>query len=782
MTSFSSLRFRLVGTVFFAVAPAWVMMYFADKYYAAHYGAHLPWSGFAVGLLALGAAWFGGERFILRQVRVLNRAAQLLRTGDLSSRTGLAHERGELGDLARNIDGMAAALEDRAKERERTERMLLCRSFQQTTVAALGQFAMMSNDIAALLNQAVLLVAQTLEVEFCYLLELQPGGKFLLLRAGVGWKPGQVGKAVIPADPQTEAGFTLSAGEAVVFERLATETRFRSSPLVTDHGVASGITVAIGGHGQAFGVLGALTARQRRFTEEEVHFLFSLSTLLAMAVARIRAQTELQKLAAFAKLNPNPAMEITRDGAVTYFNDAARRLGQSVGQDNPRELLPPDAREIVQECLAAGRSVLDRQTVFAGRTLCWSFHPVAAGQVVHCYVEDITNRLSLEAQLRQSQKMESIGQLAAGVAHDFNNMLTVIQGHAGMMMARPNLSSELSDSAGAIYSAAERAATLTRQLLMFSRKNVMKAEAQDLRAIVGELTSMLRRLLGETITLEFKPPPELPLVQADRGMVEQVIMNLAVNARDAMPGGGTLTISIEPVELNDAYVHTHPEARLGAFVCLRVSDTGCGMDAATMSRIFEPFFTTKEGGKGTGLGLAMVYGIVKQHDGWIEVGSEVGKGTTFDVLFPASTEPAKTLAPAAVQGAVRGGRETILVVEDEALLRDMAHLILQDCGYRVLEAVSGAEALQVWERNSGGIDLVITDVVMPGGMSGRELAVKLKTSKPQLKIILTSGYNMEESNTTFFRRSGARFLQKPYTRPDLAKVVRECLDNQDGAG
>jgi signal transduction histidine kinase/ActR/RegA family two-component response regulator len=781
MTRFSSLRFRLVGTVFLAVAPAWAAMYFVEKCYAAHYGTELPWTGFwtgfAVGLVALAAAWYGGERFILRQVRILSKAVQELGAGDLNSRTGLSQERGELGELARAFDAMAASLEQRVKERERAERTLLNRSFQQTVVAALGQFAMVSSDISSLLNQAVMLVAQTLEVEYCHILELQPGGKFLLLRAGVGWKNGCVGKAVIPADPQTESGFTLAAGEAVAFEHLPGETRFHGSSFLIDHGVVSGISVAIAGHGQAFGTLGAHTAHPRRFTEDEIHFLFSLATVLAMAVERIRAETELQKLAAFAQLNPNPALELAGDGTITYFNNAALKLSRSVGRDNPAAILPPNAQEIVHNCLEAGQSALKLQTVLEGRTLSWSFHPVAASQVVHCYVEDVTDRLNLEAQLRQAQKMESIGQLAAGVAHDFNNMLTVIQGHSGMMLAKTNLAPELLDCAQAIYFAAERAAGLTRQLLMFSRKNVMQPKPLDLREVVGNLSKMLKRLLGETVTLEFNPPPELPLVQADTGMIEQVIMNLAVNARDAMPKGGALTISTNPVEMDDAYVQTHPEARLGTFVCLRVSDTGCGMDSATMARIFEPFFTTKEVGKGTGLGLATVYGIVKQHEGWIEVSSEVGQGTTFNVFFPASGEPVK--APpleAAHATAVRGGHETILVVEDEPVLRDMAHLILQDCGYHVLEAGSGAEALQVWERNPDGIDLMLTDVVMPGGMSGRELAVRLLARHPRLKIIFTSGYNVEETNTDFFRRGGAVFLQKPYTRTDLAKAVREYLD------
>jgi signal transduction histidine kinase/ActR/RegA family two-component response regulator/HAMP domain-containing protein len=727
----------------------------------------------------LAAAWFGGERFILRQVRILSKAARQLGAGDLTSRTGLSREEGELGDLARTFDTMAASLEERVNERERAEKALLTRAFQQTVVAALGQFAMVSNDVAALLNQVVMLVAQTLELEFCHVLELQPGGKFLLLRAGVGWKDGYVGKVLIPADPQTESGFTLTAGEAVTFENLSAEIRFRGSSLLADHGVVSGVTVAIAGHGQVFGILGAHTARKRSFTEDEIHFLFSLATVSAMAVERIRSEAELEKLAAFTQLNPNPALELNADGAVTYFNQAALKLARSVGQDNPRPILPPNSDEIVRNCLEAGQSKLNLQTLYQGRTLSWAFHPVSASQVVHCYVQDITEQLSLEAQLRQAQKMESIGQLAAGVAHDFNNMLTVIQGHSGMMLSKPSLPPELLDCAQAIYFASERAAGLTRQLLMFSRKNVMQPKPLDLRAVVGNLSKMLKRVLGEPVTLEFNPPAELPLVQADTGMIEQVLLNLVVNARDAMPKGGTLTISANPVELNDAYVQTHPEARLGAFVCLRVTDSGCGMDAATIARIFEPFFTTKEVGKGTGLGLATVYGIVKQHEGWIEVSSELGKGSTFNVFFPASSAPVKATSPESpVAAPVQGGQETILVVEDELVLRDMAQLILQDCGYHVLEAGSGAEALQVWEQHSSSIDLVLTDMVMPGGMSGRELAVKLVGSHPRLKIIFTSGYSVEETNTDFFRRGGATFLQKPYTRVDLAKAVRTALDQK----
>ena len=414
-----------------------------------------------------------------------------------------------------------------------------------------------------------------------------------------------------------------------------------------------------------------------------------------------------------------------------------------------------------------------------GRTLAWSFHPVFGSHALHCYVEDITARLSLEAQLRQSQKMESVGQLAAGVAHDFNNMLTIIQGHAGMLIARPSLASDLLESVQPIYFAAERAASLTRQLLMFSRKNVMQPQQLDLREVVANMTKMLQRLLGETIVLEFQPPPEIPLVQADAGMSEQVIMNLAVNARDAMLKGGTLSISTNPVQLDDDYVRTHPEARAGSFVCLQVTDTGCGMDAYTMGRIFEPFFTTKEVGKGTGLGLATVYGIVKQHEGWVEVASEIGRGTTFKVFFPATAEVVEAkVGDAAPASEVRGGQETILVVEDEPVLRDMAHVILSDCGYQVLAAASGVEALAVWNHHPGSVDLLLTDMVMPEGLSGMELAEKLRATKPMLKIIFASGYSMEHLDTDFVRKGQAQFLQKPYTHLTLAKAVRDCLDKE----
>ncbi|HSU52740.1 MAG TPA: ATP-binding protein [Candidatus Dormibacteraeota bacterium] len=770
MTVFSSLRMRLVGTVLLAIIPAWLLIYY-------HY---VPWGPLLLGLLALAAAWFGGEHFILRQIRQLSWAARRLAAGDLKSRTGIGGRNDEFGQLARTFDEMAKSLEKRSRQQDQGEKSLLHRSLQQTVVGALGQFALVSKDLPALLNQVVLLVSQTLEVEYCRLLELAPDAQTMRLQAGSGWGPGWVGVDTVLLEPGTEESFTLQAGEPVVFDELPTDRRFHGSTLMLEHGVVSGISVAVAGNGRAFGILGVGSTRPRRFTEDEVHFLLSIGTLLAMAVERHRAEAQMQKLAAFAQLNPNPAMELAADGSITYFNDAALKLALSIGQDNPRALLPAEIEQITAQCLATRASQLHYEAPVAGRTLSWSFHPVLDDEVVHVYVEDITERLNLEAQLRQSQKMESVGQLAAGVAHDFNNMLTIIQGHSGMLLAKPALPAEFYDSVQAVYFASERAANLTRQLLMFSRKNVMQPKLLDVRQVVGQMSKMLERLLGETIKLELHAPDYIPMLQGDAGMIEQVLMNLAVNARDAMPKGGGLTISTSGIEISESFAAMHSEARPGIFVCMRVTDTGCGMDKATMRRIFEPFFTTKEVGKGTGLGLATVYGIVKQHGGWVDVQSELGRGTTFTVFFPAMGEPVLAQdAEDVPMEEVRGGKETILVVEDEPVLRDMAHVILRECGYEVLEAATGHEALRVWERHRGEIDLLLTDMVMPEGMSGMELAERLLASNPDLKIIFASGYSMDELDTDFIRDGHAVFLQKPYTHVSLSKTIRECLDGQE---
>jgi signal transduction histidine kinase/CheY-like chemotaxis protein/HAMP domain-containing protein len=770
MNGFSSLRIRLVGTVFVAAAPAWLLMWYT----------HLPWTGFVVGLVALAAAWYGGERFILRQVRLLSEAAKRLAIGDMSARAGITGDKGELGELAQAFDSMAAALELRVKDREKTEKMLLNRAFQQTVVGAIGQFALVNNDFDALLNQVVLLVSQTLEVEYCGLIEIVGEGQALFLRAGVGWKPATVGKTLEEEFTHSQVSFILKAGEPAVFDDLPSETRFRPTPYLIDHGVIAGVTVHVAGHGRSYGLLGVSTTNPRKFTEDEVHFLLSVASVLAMAVEKNRTEGELNTLASFVRLNPNPALELTFDGSITYHNPAAAKLAESVGKSEPAGILPGNPKSLAESCQGQNPLISRQDIQMAGRTLSWTFHPVPESRVLHCYGEDVTDRISLEAQLRQSQKMDSIGQLAAGVAHDFNNMLTIIQGHSGMLMAKSSNLPDTLEAAQAIYFAAERAATLTRQLLMFTRKNVMQPKPIDLREVVENMGKMLQRLLGETIRLEFQPPPALAQVRGDSGMVEQVIMNLAVNARDAMPKGGAVVISTEEVSLDDGYVNMHAEARPGHFVCVRVTDSGCGMSSATMARIFEPFFTTKEIGRGTGLGLATVYGIVKQHEGWVEVSSELNKGSVFSVFFPASSRNENVEVSQLPSGReeIRGGEETILIVEDEPVLRDMAKMMLSDCGYKVLEASTGKEAIGIWREHGGSVDLLLTDMVMPEGMSGMDLAESLLKSRPQLKIIFASGYSMDELDTDFVHQGHALFLQKPYTHMTLSRAVRDVLDGK----
>ncbi len=727
-------------------------------------------------MAALAAAWLGGEIFIRRQIKSIQTAARKLAAGDLTSRTGLVNEPTELGELARSLDAMAETLQRQTSEHERSEETLLDSAHQQTVIAALGQLALVTSDLPTLLNQAVMLVAQALAVEYCSVLALLPDQKELLLLAGAGWKEGNVGNVKEATGNGSQAGFTLLSGEPVTVADLREENRFRTTRLLLEHGVCSGVTVVIQGHQHPFGVLGIYTTHQRAFSEEEVHFLHTIGTLLAMTVERQRTEPEIEKLAAFAKFNPNPVLEFSSEGKLTYFNDAAQKMAMQLDQPHPESLLPPDTAGIVQTCLATGQKRLQLETRPGSRILSWSFYPIIASQAVHCYVEDTTDRASLEEQLRQAQKMESVGQLAAGVAHDFNNILTIIQGHSGLLMSRPNLSPAMTTSIQAISFAAERAASLTRQLLMFSRKQVMQTKPIDLKEIVTNMSKMLQRLIGETVALHCEYPTPLPPIKGDAGMMEQILMNLAVNARDAMPRGGDLTIKTESVTLTEAHVKLHANARTGNFVSLQVQDTGTGMDAATMKRIFEPFFTTKEAGRGTGLGLATVYGIVKQHSGWIEVQSQPGHGTTFQIYFPVTTRAPESQTEFIVPTTqVRGGGETILVVEDEPVLRDLAQLILQDCGYKVIPAASGVEALTVWQKHQGAVDLLLTDMIMPDGLSGKDLAESLLGHKPALKVIFTSGYNVDDLGADL-KNNGAQFLQKPYSRITLAQAVRTCLD------
>jgi two-component system, NtrC family, sensor kinase len=389
---------------------------------------------------------------------------------------------------------------------------------------------------------------------------------------------------------------------------------------------------------------------------------------------------------------------------------------------------------------------------------------------------EIAERIQVEEKFRQSQKLEAIGQLAGGVAHDFNNMLTVIRGYAQLLLADEALDHRVRGPLQQMDGAAERAANLTCQLLAFSRKQVLQPELLNLNEVIDLIIKMLHRILGEEITLQIQGAPAGAGVVADRGMIEQVLLNLVVNARDAMPRGGRLLIRTSEVELTSEMVVSNSRARAGRFVCLSVADSGCGIPAEILPRIFEPFFTTKEVGKGTGLGLATVYGIVKQHDGWIEVETVVNQGTTFKLFFPACVSPAPSASTAGLGQNIAGGKETIFLVEDEPSLRKLTRIVLQRYGYSVITAVSGADALRVWPEHAADIDLLLTDMVMPDGVSGYDLAQRLKSQKTGLKVIYSTGYSLEMADRDAVLQAGDHFLPKPYTPEKLATLVRSCLD------
>ena len=390
------------------------------------------------------------------------------------------------------------------------------------------------------------------------------------------------------------------------------------------------------------------------------------------------------------------------------------------------------------------------------------------------FVSDISVRKTLEHQLVHAQKMEAVGRLAGGVAHDFNNMITVIAGYNRMILDELTTIDPLRGYAEEILKAADRAAALTNQLLTFSRRQIMRSRVIDLNAVIGQTENMLRRLIGEDIQLVMSLGADTGNIRTDPHHIEQAIVNLAVNARDAMPLGGRLTIETSNTEIDETYAKTHMGVQPGEFVLIAVSDTGHGMDPVTRQNIFEPFFTTKPRGKGTGLGLATVYGMVKQSGGDIWVYSEPGQGTTFKLYFPRVVEPASSGYVEETEHARRGASETLMLVEDETQVRDLGVRMLEQLGYKVLAAADGEEALNVSRAHPGKISLLVTDVVMPN-MSGKKVADALLSSRPDLRVLYLSGYTENTIGHHGVLDSGVDFLTKPFTREALARKIREIL-------
>ena len=391
--------------------------------------------------------------------------------------------------------------------------------------------------------------------------------------------------------------------------------------------------------------------------------------------------------------------------------------------------------------------------------------------------QDTTEKKKLEAQYRHAQRMEAVGRLAGGVAHDFNNILGVISGYSEISLDQLNPENPVAKSLRQIKAAADRAASLTRQLLAFSRQQVVYPKVVNLNTVVENMGNMLRRLVGDDVSITLKPGTPLGSIKADVGQLEQVVMNLAVNARDAMPDGGQITIETCDVDLDESYQREHEPVVPGRYVMLSMSDSGCGMDHVTQARIFEPFYTTKEAGKGTGLGLSTVYGIVKQSGGNIWVYSEIGKGTTFKLYFPRVSEVAEALRPPTEQVAPGGGSETILLVEDDQALREFIAATLRGVGYTVLESGNAQTALKIVAKHEAAVHLLLSDVVMPG-TSGIQLFTVLRASAPRLKVILMSGYAAETLARHGAVPQDVAFIEKPFSRDSLLLKIKSVLQSQ----
>jgi PAS domain S-box-containing protein len=927
-----------------------------------------------------------------------------------------------------------------------TEERLRATARQQEAVAHLGQQALAGAPVAELEQAAVASAARVLEVEFASVLEFRAESRTLLLRAGVGWREGSVGRTLLPADPDTHAGYVLHSSGAVVVEDLAADARFGSAPLLQEHGVLASLSVVVAGKERPFGILGVHTARRREFSIHDTHFLQAVANVLATAVDRARTEAALRRSeehfrslienasdivtvvgenGAFRYASPSvervlgyPPGELLERNAFDFVHpddiatvaealsraihrpgspqsaqfrfrarDGSWRLLEAVGQARLTEggsaQLVVNARDVterrrqeralrenkerlrtviagaplvlfaldrdavftmvegkgldalgVRPAQLVGRSVselyadvpqaqADVQRAFAGDTFSstvdvygvvfdiW-YTPIkaASGQItgvigvanditerrraeaalrrseessralvqhatygiyrstregrfltvnpalarmlgydseaevlalnlardvyadaaereriiarfndgdavegaeatwkrrdgqrmvirlsgravrkpdgtIDCFetlAEDVTERRALEEQLRQSQKMEAIGQLTGGIAHDFNNLLTIILANAQLIAkALPPDNGDAQTDLRDVMAAALRGRVMVKELLGFARRSSLDLQPVQLGGLVAELQGFLRRILPADVEIVIPPAEPLPDVRADLHAVEQILFNLAANARDAMPDGGVLRIETLRASLDEEQRAACGAPRAGEYVCLAVADTGTGMDDETRRRMFEPFFTTKPPGKGTGLGLATVYGLAQQHDAGIAVDSAPGKGTRFHIFFPALEEAKASAAPVVADRAeAHGGSETILVVEDDDQLRRSAKRILEEAGYQVLTAADGLEALEALRRGSA-VDLVFSDLVMPR-LGGRALYDAARRDGQVVPFLFASGYSDPRGRGTTTLDPSAPLLHKPWTGPDLLARIRELLDKDGEKG
>jgi two-component system, cell cycle sensor histidine kinase and response regulator CckA len=691
-------------------------------------------------------------------------------------------------DPAGRVTGASVISRD-IGDRKRTEEALHARTRQQAAVARLGQMALTSRAATGLMQEAAALVAETLEVDASAVLELLPRRQAFVLKAGVGWSGEVVGAHLMPAGTASQAGYALLTDGPVIAPDLLRETRFTTAALPRERNMASGLSVLLPGRQGPLGVLEVYTSGPRQFTENDVHFLESMATVIASAVERQQAEDDVNR---FFALSLEMMAIMDYDGRCRQLNPAwEKTLGVSLDELKADSLIrfahPDDAPRLRLEWerLCSTGEAVDFEGRFrcldgSYRSLVWSCRSDPERKLVHAAVRDMTEHRRLEERLLHSQKMDAIGQLAGGVAHDFNNLLGVITGYGDLLMRDMSREDPRCRRVEEIRKAADRAASLTRQLLAFGRKQVLQPKRLDLNAVVANIERMLQRLIGEHIQLVTAYDRALDAVKADQGQIEQVIVNLAVNARDAMPEGGRLILETANVEVGAEQAGGVPGARPGRYALLSVSDTGHGMEAEVLAHVFEPFFTTKAPGKGTGLGLATVYGIVQQSGGYVTAWSEPGRGATFQIFLPRVEAGEEATAPRAAPDTPTTGQETVLVAEDEPALRAIIRETLQSGGYTVLTAADAEEAIALARQHAGPIDIVLSDVVMPR-MSGWEAARRIRAERPSVKLLFMSGYTEDALGRPELVAGARELLLKPFTADVLLRRLRDVLDGPSPA-
>jgi signal transduction histidine kinase/CheY-like chemotaxis protein len=687
-------------------------------------------------------------------------------------------------------------------ERKQAEENLRIRALQQTAVAELGRMALTNISPSKFMQTIVDAVAKTFEVEYSSILEsvLDEGRSTVRIVAASTMLPGA--EMNIPlAEPRNSVCWHALLSEGpVIIDNLTADDRFNGDPILRRAGFASCISVAIPGDNGPWGALGAFTVRQRKFTADDIGFIQSVANLIAVSNRRRKAEQELLDSKALLQI----AGELGRLGGWVAdirtnrvnWSDEVCAIHEvppetSVSIEEAGDFYAPESRPKLEKafrvCAAYGKPFDQRLELVTANGRLVSVRTIGramrddTGAIVGVQgaIQDITEQLALETQLKQAQRLEAIGHLTGGVAHDFNNLLTAITSTIDILAAGVAEKPKLAAIVKLIGAAADRGAELTGQLLAFARRQPLQPRKIDVNAVIVDTVKLLRPVVGQNIEIATILADDVFPALVDPTQLGTTLLNLAINARDAMPNGGKLTLAVSGVALDSTHAKANgiPE---GDYARITVSDTGSGIPAAVLDRIFEPFFTTKGFGKGSGLGLSMVYGFVKQSGGQIKVHTEEGQGTTFEIYLPrAGADTARSLeAPGDPQ--IKGGNETILIVEDDALVRTSVNTQIQGLGYQTLLAANAAEALAIADRPAQ-FDLLFTDVMMPGTMNGQQLAEEMAKRRSPLKVLFTSGYAENVIAHGGRLDDGILFLSKPYRKSDLARMLRRALDGPEAS-